>query len=273
MTANAVAAAAAPVREKALGLAAELLQADSTALEIIDGEVVHRDRASGPSISLAALAHHLRPTSSTRGRRDPGLCADGWFDTSHQTYPYGNQIAVVSVDRETGAVTVEQYLIAYDIGRAINPMLVRGQILGGLAQGIGGALFEEFLYNEQGEPLCVTLADYLIPTLKEVPLVDVLLTEDAPTNRNPLGIKGAGESGIAAVGAAIASAVEDAIGMPGTITSIPITPQRLKRILDSGGPVRSVGMNLFWPAHWRQNGIANIRHSAEQKQEVNYGWN
>ena len=234
MTANAVAAASAKVREKALGLAAELLQTDSTALEIIDGEVVHCDRTSGPSISLATLAHHLRPTSSTRGRRDPGLCADGWFDTSHQTYPYGNQIAVVSVDRETGAVTVEQYLIAYDIGRAINPMLVRGQILGGLAQGIGGALFEEFLYNEQGEPLCVTFADYLIPTLKEVPPVDVLLTEDAPTNRNPLGIKGAGESGIAAVGAAIASAVEDAIGMPGAITSIPITPQRLKRILDSG---------------------------------------
>ncbi len=114
----------------------------------------------------------------------------------------------------TGAVNVEQYVIAYDIGRAINPVLVRGQILGGFAQGLGGALYEEFLYDQRGEPLSVTFVDYLMPTANEVPAVQVIIAEDAPSPRNPLGIKGAGESGIAAVGAAIASAVDDALGAP-----------------------------------------------------------
>ena len=238
MTANAVHAAALKVREKALAVAGELLQADPASLDIHEGQVVQRDRAGGPSIGLGTIAHHLRPSSPTRRGRDPGLCADGWFDTAHQTYPYGNQIAVVKVDRETGAVHVERYVIAYDIGRAINPMLVRGQILGGFAQGLGGALYEEFLYDDRGEPLSVTFADYLIPTMHEVPAVDVIISEDAPSTRNPLGIKGAGESGIAAVGAAIASAVEDALRAPGSITSLPITPQRLKKILDETASLR-----------------------------------
>jgi aerobic carbon-monoxide dehydrogenase large subunit len=219
------------VRAKAIEVAGELLQASSDQLDIINGEVVRIDTKSGPSISLAAISNHLRPASSTRRGREPGLSADGWFHTEHQTYPYGNQIAVVRVDRETGAVTVEQFLVAYDIGRAINPMLVKGQIAGGFVQGLGGALYEEFLYNEQGEPLSVTFADYLLPTLRETPKLDILLTEDAPSIRNPLGIKGAGESGIAAVGAAIAAAVDDAIGIPGAVTQLPITPRALRQIL------------------------------------------
>jgi aerobic carbon-monoxide dehydrogenase large subunit len=234
MTANAVAVAAGKVRAKAIDLAAQLLQTDARHLHILDGEVRRTDR-TGPSVSLANLAHHLRPASPTRGSREPGLTAEGWFDTAHQTYPYGVQIAVVEIDPGTGAVNVEKMLIAYDCGRAINPMLVRGQIVGGFAQGLGGALFEEFQYDERGQPLSVTFADYLMPTAREIPPVDVLVTEDAPSRWNPLGIKGVGEGGIAAVGAVIASAVEDAIGMPGVITQLPITPQRLKAILDERG--------------------------------------
>jgi len=232
MTANAVAVGAGKVRAKALDLAAQLLQSEIRYLAIIDGEVVRSDVAGGPSISLAELAHHLRPASPTRGARAPGLTAEGWFNTAHQTYPYGVQIAVLRIDPGTGAVTVEKMLIAYDCGRAINPMLVHGQLVGGFAQGLGGALFEEFLYDEHGQPLSVTLADYLMPTAREMPTVEVLLTEDAKSRWNPLGIKGAGEGGIAGVGAVIASAVEDAIGMPGVITELPITPERLRRVLD-----------------------------------------
>ena len=99
------------------------------------------------------------------------------------------------------ASTVERYCIAYDIGRAINPALVHGQIVGGFAQGLGGALFEEFTYSERGDPLAVTLADYLLPAMHETPEPEVLLREDYTTPLNPLGIKGAGESGITAVGA------------------------------------------------------------------------
>jgi carbon-monoxide dehydrogenase large subunit/6-hydroxypseudooxynicotine dehydrogenase subunit gamma len=231
MTANAVAVAAGKVRAKALDFASQLLQTDVRHLDIADGQVVRVDGA-GPSIGMASLAEHLRPASSTRGGREPGLSAEGWFETAHQTYPYGVQIAVVTIDASTGGVTVEKMLIAYDCGRAINPMLVEGQLVGGFAQGLGGALFEEFQYDDRGQPLSVTFADYLLPTAREIPHIDVLLTEDAPSCLNPLGIKGAGEGGIAGVGAVIASAVEDAIGTPGVITELPITPQRLKRILD-----------------------------------------
>ena len=232
MTANATAVAAGKVRAKALAMAAQLLQAEATDLTITEGNVVRAD-GSGASISLAEIAHHLRPTSQTRGQREPGLCADGWFTTAHMTYPYGVQLAKVKLDEGTGAVHVEKMLIAFDVGRAINPMLVRGQLVGGFAQGLGGALFEEFQFDERGQPLCVTLADYLIPTAHDVPDVDVLIAEEAPSTCNPLGIKGAGEGGIAAVGAVIASAVDDALGGKGDITQLPIKPQTVKALIDA----------------------------------------
>jgi len=231
MTANAAAVAAAKVRAKALDMAGQLLQQDPSSLTIADGNVVRTDGV-GASISLGDLAYQLRPASPTRGDRDPGLAAEGWFTTAHMTYPYGVQIARVNVDPGTGAVHIEKMLIAFDVGRAINPMLVRGQLVGGFAQGLGGALFEEFQYDDRGQPLSVTFADYLIPTASEVPEVDVLITEDARSTCNPLGIKGAGEGGVAAVGAVIASAVDDALGGKGLISRIPITPQALKSIID-----------------------------------------
>ncbi|MGB3745723.1 MAG: xanthine dehydrogenase family protein molybdopterin-binding subunit [Xanthobacteraceae bacterium] len=231
MTASATHIAALNVRRKALEIAAELLQAAPEALDIIDGEVLRKDAKPGPSISLAAIAQNLAPTAKARGNREPGLAAEGWFKTEHQVYPYGSHIAVVRVDAETGRVAIERYWIAYDIGRAINPALVRGQIVGGYAQGVGGALFEEFTYSERGDPLAVTFADYLLPALHEIPTPDVLLQQDYTSPLNPLGIKGAGESGITAVGATIASAIDDAIGIPGAVRELPVTPQRLKRLL------------------------------------------
>jgi carbon-monoxide dehydrogenase large subunit/6-hydroxypseudooxynicotine dehydrogenase subunit gamma len=146
-------------------------------------------------------------------------------------FPYGIHVAVVRVDRETGEVVVERYLVAYDVGRAINPIMIEGQITGGLAQGIGGALYEEFTYDARGEPLAVTLADYLTITAKEMPSAKVLITEDAPSPRNPLGIKGAGEAGTNGVGAAIAAAIDQAISVPGAVTQLPVTPQRMRRLL------------------------------------------
>jgi carbon-monoxide dehydrogenase large subunit len=157
--------------------------------------------------------------------------AEGWFETPRQNFPYGMHVAVVKVDRETGGVGIEKFLIAYDVGRAVNPMLVEGQLDGGFAQGLGGALLEEFEYDERGQPLSVTLADYLMPSLSETPLTDVILTEEAPSPLNPLGLKGAGEGGITGVGAAIAAAIDDAIGMPGAVTQLPVTPMRLREIL------------------------------------------
>src|SRR6202012_5434820 len=121
----------------------------------------------------------------------------------------------------------------------ITPATVHGQIVGGYAQGLGGALFEEFTYSERGDPLAATFADYLLPALHETPAPEVLLREDYASPLNPLGIKGAGESGITGVGAAIASAIDDAIGIPGAVTQLPVTPQRLKQLLAKRHPARS----------------------------------
>ncbi len=224
MTGSATHATALKLRALAIEVAAELLQAPAEELDIVDG-VVHRHH--GASITLGEIARSLAPESKTLGDRDPGLAAEGWFRTDAMTYPYGVHIAVVKVDSETGQVRVEKFLAAYDVGRAVNPMLIEGQIVGGVAQGIGGALLEEFLYDENGEPLSVTLADYLLPTMSVMPEVDVLICQDSPSPNNPLGLKGAGEGGVTGVGAAIASAVDAALELPGLVRQLPITPQRL----------------------------------------------
>jgi carbon-monoxide dehydrogenase large subunit len=235
MTGEATRLAAVDVRKKAIEVAAELLQQPADALEVVAGKVVRKGAPAGPSVRLGEIAKALEPTSKLRGARAPGLAADGWFYADHMNYPYGIHIAVAKVDRDTGGVTIERYVMAYDVGRAVNPMLVEGQLAGGFAQGIGGTLLEEFLYDERGEPLSVNFADYLIPTARDVPAVDVLITEDAPSPLNPLGLKGAGEGGINPVGAAVASAIDDAIGIQGAITRLPVTPQRLRQILKRAG--------------------------------------
>ena len=231
MTGEATRLAATDVRAKAIQVAAGLLQQPPDALDIVDGAVVRGNAATGPSMTLGEIAKVLEPSSRLRGAHTPGLAADGWFYTDHMNYPYGVHAAVARVDRETGGVTIERFLVAYDIGRAVNPMLVEGQIAGGVAQGLGGALFEEFLYDDRGEPISVNFADYVMPTAREMPALEVVITEDAPSPLNPLGLKGAGEGGINAVGAAVAAAIDDAIGVPGAITQLPVTPQRLREIL------------------------------------------
>jgi carbon-monoxide dehydrogenase large subunit/6-hydroxypseudooxynicotine dehydrogenase subunit gamma len=230
MTGEATRLAAIKLREKIMSASAMLLQSTPDDLDIIDGKVTSRT-GSRASVTLAEVARAVLSPSKLGAQGETALSADGWFDARHMTYPYGVHIAVVSVDRETGAITAERYLVGYDIGKAVNPMLVEGQLVGGVVQGIGGAILEEFLYDSRGEPLSVSLDNYLVPTVRDVPSIEVLLTEDAPSPTNPLGLKGAGEGGANAVGAAIAAAIDDALGMPGSVTQLPVTPQRLRMIL------------------------------------------
>jgi carbon-monoxide dehydrogenase large subunit/6-hydroxypseudooxynicotine dehydrogenase subunit gamma len=237
MTGEATRLAATQLRDKAIATAAALLQSRPEALAVADGKV--KSAPNGPSVDLGEVARALAPASKLRGKATPGLTAEGWIVQRHMTYPYGVHIAVVRVDCDTGAVTVERYLVAYDIGRAVNPMLVEGQIAGGVAQGLGGALFEEFLYDPRGEPLSVTFADYLLPTARDIPCIETLISEDAPSPLNPLGLKGAGEGGTNPVGAALAAAIDDALGRPGAVTRLPVTPQRLREILAAARHKRS----------------------------------
>ena len=231
MTGNAVHVAAAMVRRKALALAAELLQAPAEQLDIDDGVVRWRDAHDGASITLGDLARQCAAGQEAAGHGTPGLYSEGWFHSDQLAYSYGIHLAVVRIDEATGQVAIERYFVATDVGRAVNPMMIDGQIAGGVAQGLGGALYEEFCYDEAGQPLSATFADYLVPTIHEVPDVEVMITEDAPSPFNPLGIKGAGEAGCSAAGAAIASAIDDAIGVPGAVSDLPVTPQRMLALL------------------------------------------
>lgn len=229
MTGEATRIAAGKLRDKALARAASVLQVAADTLDIVDGTVV---RGNGEAaMSLAEIARLMEPAAAVPEGLSPGLNAEGWFECEHMVYPYGIHVAQVAIDPGTGAVAVEKYFIGYDVGCAINPMLIEGQLSGGLAQGLGGALMECFRYSEEGEPLSTTFAEYLMPSIQEMPDFGCLITEDAPSPLNPLGLKGAGEGGVNGAGAAIAAAVDDALGKPGAITALPITPAMVHRLL------------------------------------------
>lgn len=236
LTGNAVHATAQKLRERILEFSSELLQLPAAALDIESGSVRAREDSSGPSITFAEIARRVAPGSKFLAGRVPGLSSEAWYNTDQLAISYGIHIALVRIDRETGKVDVERYLTAEEVGRAVNPMLIEGQLVGGCIQGLGGALFEEFSYDQNGEPLSVTYADYLLPTARDVPQVQVLISEDAPSPFNPLGIKGAGEGGINGVGAAIAGAIDDAVGVFGIATRLPVTPLRLKRAIAGKTP-------------------------------------
>jgi CO/xanthine dehydrogenase Mo-binding subunit len=221
MTGAAIAIAGAALRAKLLARAALLLQRPAAELHLRDGAAMASD-GSGAAVAIAALVAAI--LADEGGER---LVDSATFESGHMTYPYGIHMAIARVDAETSGVTLERVMVGYDIGRAVNPMLVEGQIAGGAAQGVGGALLEEFNYAPDGQPLSVTFADYMMPTSAEMPPVDVLLTEDAPSRIGTLGIKGAGEGGTTAMGAAIAAAVDAALGGTVPITRLPITPAAL----------------------------------------------
>jgi CO/xanthine dehydrogenase Mo-binding subunit len=236
MAGSAAHLAATRLRHRALEVAAALLQVRPEHLEIEQGRIAVRGARDGSSTTLAQVARALAPAAPFAAGGEPGLHAEAWFHADHMTYPYGLHVALACVDPDTGAVRVERCVVAYDVGRAVNPVLVEGQIAGGVAQGIGGALLEEFVYDAHGQPLAASFVDYLLPTSAEMPPIEALVLEDAPSPLNPLGVKGAGEAGINGMGAAIAGAVDDAIGRPGAITRLPITPCRLHALLAAGHP-------------------------------------
>jgi aerobic carbon-monoxide dehydrogenase large subunit len=211
-------------------------------------------------MTLAEIARAAAPGSPVlQPGEPPGLTARRRFDIDHMTYPYGVHMAVIDVDPGSGQVKVLRYLVAYEVGRAVNPLLVEGQLRGGAAQGIGGALLEEFIYDESGQPQATTFMDYLMPTATDVPRVDVLVTEQVPAPSNPLGVRGAGEGGINAAGAAIASAIRDALGVPGGVGRLPLTPSRvlaLAEASDSGDGSSSAGPHGSLSAVASVGGIA-----------------
>jgi CO/xanthine dehydrogenase Mo-binding subunit len=171
---------------------------------------------------------------------EPGLEALEFYQQEKMTYGHGVHLVLVEVDPDTGVVKILRYLIEYDIGRAINPRLVAGQLVGGTAQGIGAALLEDLAYDDEGQLMTGSLMDYLLPTTGEMPSVEVHISEDDPSPVNPLGVKGAGEDGTVGAGAAVANAVADALSPFGvTVTTMPLSPSRVLTLIREGRRGRS----------------------------------
>lgn len=164
------------------------------------------------------------------------------FSIDHMSYPYGIHAAEVAVDPETGKVSIEKYYIAYDVGKAINPMLVHGQLVGGMAQGLGGAMYEELRYDDNGQLVTGSFMDYLLPSSMEVPEIEIDIMENSPSPLNPLGVKGAGEGGTVAVAPALANAIVNALEkFPLNITSLPIRPEHIRDAIKKGPQTKEEG--------------------------------
>jgi len=244
MSGNAVALAARAVRAKALRIAADALEADPVDLEIADGVISvrgHRE-ASIALATVAVLANPLRYAVDEAARAatqfagsdvsrppigaddEPGLEATDYYSPLRSTFAAGMHAAVVETDPETAEIRVLRYCVIHDCGRVVNPLILEGQVHGGVAQGVGGALYERMVYDEHGQLLNASFMDFLMPYATEVPLVEVDHME-TPSPLNPLGIKGAGEAGVIPGMAVLASAIEDAEGF--VIRRMPISPSEL----------------------------------------------
>jgi carbon-monoxide dehydrogenase large subunit len=238
---NAVALAAEAVRSKVLTVAASMLEARVDDLELHNGRVSVRG-APGKSLSLGEIATAANPLRGTipPDWEQPGLEATRYFAPPRGTFANGVHAAIVEVDAATGQLTILRYVVVHDCGKVINPLIVDGQIRGGVAQGIGGAFYEKLVYDEQGQLLTQTFMDYLLPTAMEVPPI-VIAHLESPSPLNPLGVKGAGEAGVIPVPALFAQAIEDALADYGVmITEMPLSPNRLLDLV-RGAPTTQAG--------------------------------
>ncbi|WP_441243052.1 xanthine dehydrogenase family protein molybdopterin-binding subunit [Tardiphaga sp. 768_D3_N2_1] len=217
MGGSAVLDAATRLREKILQQASNHLGRPNSELKVVNANVV---ADNGGSVSFATLA------------AGGELQADGTFSNNVRTYSYGTHAAHVTVDPRTGAVKVLDYVAVEDVGRAINPAIVHGQAIGAIMQGLGGVFLDHLIYDDQGQLLNASLADYLVPTASDFPVLRAVTLELRPSPSNPLGAKGAGEGGIVAVAAATANAVAAALApLNVDIHHLPLTPPRLWRLI------------------------------------------
>ncbi|HEX4805743.1 MAG TPA: aerobic carbon-monoxide dehydrogenase large subunit [Conexibacter sp.] len=248
---NAVELAAREVRRQAVELAARTLDVEPEELELADGEVRVADAPEQrvPLGVLASIANPLRYayggeealvaarlSQKAYGTQDrplregtsPGLNTTGWYSPTGPVFGYGMHAAVVEVDAETCDVRVLRYVVVHDCGRMINPLVVDGQVQGGVAQGVGGALYERIAYDDRGQIQNASFMDFLIPYATEVPRPELHHIE-TPSPNNPLGVKGVGEAGLIPTSAAIANALQDALAVP--VDRMPISPREVFRLV------------------------------------------
>ncbi len=233
---TAVHEAASAVLAKARAVAAHLLEAAVEDVDLLPEGRVGVRGAPERSLTWEELAAAARDPARLPGSLEPGLAAEARPSQREYTYPFGTHVSVVEVDLETGEVTILRHVSVDDCGRILNPMLVRGQVHGGTAQGLAQALYEEMLYDEWGTPLTGNLAAYAIPAATELPAYESAHTE-TPTDLNPLGVKGIGESATIGSTPAVHNAVVDALSHLGVRhLDLPLTPERVLRAVREAGP-------------------------------------
>ena len=245
MSGSAIALAARKARAKALRVAAEAMEVSADDLEIVDGIVqVKGDPASGIALgTVAVLSNPLRYAFDDAAQaatqfaggdaskppvaegEEPGIEGRAFFSPARSTFASGMHAAIVETDPDTAEVTILRYCVVHDCGRLINPRIVEGQIHGGVAQGVAGALYERMAYDDAGQLQNASFMDFLMPYVSEVPARIEIGHQQTPSPLNPLGIKGAGEAGVIPGAAVLAAAIEDAEGFP--VTSMPMSPSDL----------------------------------------------
>jgi CO/xanthine dehydrogenase Mo-binding subunit len=230
---NAIHAAALAVRQKILQRASEELEAAPEDLELVDGTV----RVKGSpetAIKLGDLAARANPLrGAVKPGSEPGLEATDYFGPERGATASGVHAMILEVDPETLMVEVKRYVVVHDCGAVINPMILEGQIHGGVAQGIGNAFYEQLVWDENGQLMNASFMDYLLPTSDTVPPIETDHVE-TPSPLNPLGIKGAGEAGAIPVGPLFVQALEDALADTGLeILEIPLSPNRLFELVQA----------------------------------------
>jgi carbon-monoxide dehydrogenase large subunit len=230
----AVRKAAGKVKQKALAVAGQLLEVDVEDLQMADGGVSVVG-SPGAAVTLAQIATALSPGQPLpEGIDEYGLEGTDIFHPENNTFAYGVHVATVEVDIETGLVRPLRHVVVNDSGRVINPLILEGQVQGGVALGLGGCLLEEIVYGDDGQPRNPNFMDYLVPGIDNLPSEMVVEHMETPTPLNADGIKGGGEGGAVGAPAAIANAVADAI-RPARITATPLTPARVHRAIRDAG--------------------------------------
>jgi carbon-monoxide dehydrogenase large subunit len=232
---NAVNAAAKAVRRKILRIASEHFECAEEDLVIADGKVAIAG-VPGRSVRLGELALKANPMrGAVKPGTEPGLESTQYFGPAGGATASGVHAMIVEIDPETLGLEILKYVVVHDCGTVINPMILAGQIHGGVAQGIGNAFYEQLVFDDSAQLLNGSLADYLLPTALDVPMMEIAHTV-TPSPLNPLGIKGAGEAGAIPVGPLFAQAIEDALDLPARgieLLEIPLSPARLWQILAS----------------------------------------
>jgi aerobic carbon-monoxide dehydrogenase large subunit len=224
--------AALAVREKVLALASRVLDVDAATL-VLEGGSVFVKASAEKGIALGELAKQANPLrGAVKGGMEPGLEATAYFGPDRGSTASGVHAMTVEVDPETAMVRILRYVVVHDCGTLINPMIVEGQIQGGVAHGIGNAFYEQLVFSPEGQLLNASLMDYLLPLATDVPDVEIAHLE-TPSPYNPGGLKGVGEAGCIPTGALFAQAVEDALGHTIEITEIPLSPNSLFTLMEA----------------------------------------